>query len=456
MAQYDYDLYIIGGGSGGVRAGRFAANFGARVALAECGDLGGTCVNLGCIPKKMFSYAAHYHEEFDDARAYGWTSGPATFDWATLRANKDREIARLNGVYERLLAGSKVDLHRARAVIADAHTVEAGGRRHTARHILVATGGRAVKPDVPGADLAMTSDQAFHLPALPRRAVVVGGGYIAVEFASIFNGLGVATTLSYRGPRLLKEFDADIGPFLAAQMQAKGVDIRFGSQIARIAAGTGTGDEALAVTYADGTTASAGAVLYATGRVPLTAAMGLEEAGVELAPGGAIVVDAAFRTRAPSIHAIGDCIDRVQLTPVALAEGMVVADRLFNTGRRALDYDAIPTAVFAHPNVGTVGLSEQAARAAGHKLDLYRSTFTALRHTLTGRAEKVLMKLVVDQVTDRVLGVHMVGPDAGEIVQGFAVALRCGATKAQFDATLGIHPTLAEEFVTMREPAARD
>ncbi|MEO8134555.1 MAG: glutathione-disulfide reductase [Betaproteobacteria bacterium] len=449
MATYDFDLYIIGGGSGGVRAGRFASGFGARVALAEDRLLGGTCVNLGCIPKKLFSYAAHYHEDFEDAAGYGWNATSTTFDWPTLLANKDRVIARLNGIYERILTGANVEIHRDRAVLSDPHAIEVGGRRVTAKHILVATGGTPVRPIVPGAGHAITSDEAFHLPRLPRRAIVVGGGYIAVEFASIFQGLGVATTLAYRGERLLKDFDGDIGPFLAEQMKAKGLDIQFLTQIAHI---DRNADGTLAVRMAHGSVQETDAVLYATGRLPHTSALGLEEAGVALQVNGAIPVDEHFQTRVPSIHAIGDCIDRVQLTPVALAEGMAVADRLFNTGTRELSYDGVPTAVFSHPNVGVVGLSEEAARAAGHDLTIYRTTFTALRHTLTGRNERVLMKLVVDKPSDRVLGVHMVGPDAGEVIQGFAVALKCGATKRQFDSTLGIHPTIAEEFVTLREP----
>ncbi len=450
MSTYDFDLYIIGGGSGGVRAGRFAAGFGARVGLAEDKLLGGTCVNLGCIPKKLFSYAAHFHEDFEDAAGYGWTVGAPAFDWPTLLAHKDRTVARLNGIYEQLLVNSNVAIHHARAVVADAHTVEVGGKSYTAEHILVATGGIPVRPFIPGADFAITSDEAFHLPQLPQRAIVVGGGYIAVEFASIFRGLGVQTSLVYRGERLLKDFDADIGPFLAAQMQAKGLDIQFMTQIARIDQATGG---ALAVTLAHGPVVETDAVLYATGRLPHTARIGLEEAGVELAATGAIVVDDQFETRVPSIHAIGDCINRIQLTPVALAEGMMVADRLFNTGTREVSYENVPTAVFSHPNIGVVGLTEAAARAGGFDVVIYRSTFTALKHTLTGRGERVLMKLVVDRASDRVLGVHMVGPDAGEVIQGFAVALNCGATKRQFDSTIGIHPTVAEEFVTMRDPA---
>jgi glutathione reductase (NADPH) len=446
---YDYDLFTIGAGSGGVRASRFAASFGARVAIAEERYLGGTCVNVGCIPKKLFAYAAHFRDDFEEAQSYGWRGAAPAFDWPTLLANKDREIARLNGVYERLLKGSGVELFSARATVVDAHTVEVDGRRVTAAHILIATGGWPVTPDIPGAELAFTSNEAFHLAALPERVVVVGGGYIAVEFASIFNGLGVETTLIYRGSQLLKAFDADLGAFLADQMVAKGVRILLKQDIAAIRR-----DRALAITLSDGTALISDAVMLATGRAPNTQGLGLENAGVRLNSSGAVEVDANFQTSVASIHAIGDVINRIQLTPVALAEGMLVAARLFNNGGRSISYDNIPTAIFSNPNVATVGLSETEARKRGLTVAIFKSTFTPLKHTLTGRPEKMLMKIVVDKTTDRVLGVHMVGAEAGEIVQGFAVALNCGATKRQLDATIGIHPTVAEEFVTMREAVA--
>jgi glutathione reductase (NADPH) len=446
MSQYDYDLFTIGAGSGGVRACRWAAGLGARVAVAEERYLGGTCVNVGCIPKKLFAYAAHFHEDFGDAVGYGWRPGAAGFDWRALVANKDREIARLNGIYERLLKGSGVEIFRARATVVDPHTVEVAGKRMTAGHILIATGGWPVKPDIPGVELAFTSNEAFHLPELPRRVVVVGGGYIAVEFASIFNGLGVDTTLVYRGERLLRVFDADLGRFLGEQMALKGVRIIYGRNVAKI-----DGAAVLRSTLTDGATLESEGVMFATGRSPNTRGLGLERAGVELAAGGAAIVDEYFCTSVASIHAIGDAVDRMQLTPVALAEGMVVAERLFGKGARKISYDNVATAIFSHPTVGTVGLSEAHARERGLDIAIYRSTFTPLKHTLTGRGEKVLMKLVVERGSDRVLGVHMVGADAGEIIQGFAVALECGATKRQFDATIGIHPTSAEEFVTMRQ-----
>jgi len=449
MTQYDYDLFTIGAGSAGVRASRLAGRLGARVAVAEERYLGGTCVNAGCIPKKLLSYAAHYGEDFAQAAGYGWRVAAPAFDWPTLIANKDREIERLNGVYARLLVEAGVTLLRGRATLVDAHTVEMDGRAISARYILVATGGWPVVPPIPGSEFAISSNEAFHLEQLPRRVLVVGGGYIAVEFASIFNGLGADTTLVYRGQRLLKEFDVDLGGFLAGQMQHKGVRVLFHSSIERIArAGSGG---ALRATLAEGSVLEADCVMHATGRAPNTRSLGLGNAGVALTPDGAVAVDAKFQSSVPSIYAVGDVIDRVLLTPVALAEGMVVAENLFGSGGRSLDYGGIPTAIFSNPNVGSVGLSEMQARARGGEIDVYRTTFGPLRHQLTASGERVLMKLVVDRRSERVLGVHMVGPDAGEIIQGFAVALRCGATKHQFDATVGIHPTVAEEFVTMRE-----
>jgi glutathione reductase (NADPH) len=370
-----------------------------------------------------------------------------------LVANKDREIQRLNAVYAKLLTGAGVALLDGRATLVDAHTVELAGRRISARYILIATGGWPVVPPVPGAEHAISSNEAFHLGQLPRSVLVVGGGYIAVEFASIFHGLGVDTTLVYRGERLIKEFDADLGDFLAGQMEHKGMHLMFRSNIARIERSAPGKSYALQVTLADGSLLAADCVMYATGRAPNTRGLGLENAGVGLATNGAVIVDAEFRSSVPSIYAVGDVIDRVLLTPVALAEGMIVAERLFGASGRDMDYENIPTAVFSNPNVGTVGLSEAKARERHGDIDVYRTTFGSLRHQLTGSGEKTLMKLVVDKKTERVLGVHMVGPDAGEIIQGFAVALKCGATKRQFDATIGVHPTIAEEFVTLREPA---
>ncbi len=448
MPRYDYDLITIGGGSGGVRASRLSAGFGARVALVEESRLGGTCVNVGCIPKKLLSYAAHYADDFADAAGFGWNVAPRDFDWARLIANKDREISRLNGVYAKLLNDAGVTVIEARGSLVDAHTVQAGERTLTAQHVLVATGGWPVVPRIPGAELAITSNEAFHLERLPARAVVVGGGYIAMEFASIFNGLGVKTALVYRGRQLLRGFDLDLGRVLAEEMAQKGVEILLDSNIERIE----RKGAAFTVQFASGETRETDLVLYATGRAPNTRDLGLDAAGVALAANGSIKVDEFFRSNVPSICAIGDVIDRIQLTPVAIAEGTALANTLFNNSPRRMDYANVPTAVFSHPNVATVGLSENQAREQHGEVEVYVAHFRPLKGTLSGSAERVFMKLVVDRKTDRVLGVHMVGADAGEVIQGFAVALKCGATKAQFDATVGIHPTGAEEFVTMRTP----
>ena len=450
MPAEEFDLFIVGAGSAGVRAARMAAQRGARVAVAEDAPLGGTCVNLGCIPKKLYSFAAHYAEAFEEAHGFGWSAVTPTLDWALLKANRAREITRLNGVYATLLANAGVTVLRGRARLAGTNAVEVAGTRHLARHIAIATGGWPVVPPVPGAELAITSNEIFDLPVFPKHLVVVGGGYIACEFASIFRGLGAQVTQIYRGEQLLRGFDDDVRHFLAAEMRKKGVDLRTNADVAGIA----RMGERLQVTLRDGATLLADSVLYATVRAPNTAGLGLAEQGVALAANGAVVVDAHYATNVPGIHALGDVIDRVHLTPVALAEAMALVDHLFGDGRRSVDYELIPTAVFTHPSVGTIGLGEEAARARFGKLRIYRSEFKALRHTLSGSGERTLMKLVVDDASDRVVGLHMVGSDAGETVQGFAVAMKAGATKAQFDATIGIHPTAAEEFVTMREPVA--
>ena len=452
MASLEFDLFVIGAGSGGVRAARLAAQAGARVAVAEAAALGGTCVNLGCIPKKLYSYAAHFAEDFEQSLGYGWALHRPSFDWDTLKARRAAEITRLNGVYRALLVDAGVTiLHgRARLVQADADsaTVEIGGQRHRTRHVLVATGSVSQRPPVEGHEWTVGSDQMFDLPEFPRRLAIIGGGYIACEFASIFNGLGAEVTLLYRGHQLLRGFDDDVRFFLGDEMGKKGVDLRFRAEVHRIARQR----DVLGLTLRDGSSVEADAVLAATGRVPNTAGLGLAEAGVELAPDGAVVVDEQFATRVPSVHAVGDVIARHALTPVALAEAMVLVDRLFGAGTRTLDYDGIPTAVFTHPPVATVGLSEAEARARHGDVRVFRSEFRPLKHTLSGSTERTMMKLVVDAASDRVVGLHMVGADAAEIVQGFAVALKAGATKAQFDATVGIHPSAAEEFVTMRSP----
>lgn len=449
MSDYDVDLFVIGAGSGGVRCARMAAAAGAKVAIAEERYLGGTCVNVGCVPKKLFVLAAHYHEDFADAAGFGWDPGEVQFEWARLRTNKDREITRLNGVYRTLLESRGVRIIESRARLVDPHTVEVGGECISARHVLVATGAWPYVPDFPGREHVVTSNEMFHLEHLPARAVVVGGGYIAVEFAGILNGLGVETTLAYRGDSLLRHFDADLGAALATELPRKGVSLRLGAEVQSIEKRSVGG---LRVLYADGSVQDTELVLYATGRRPYSHGIGLEECGVELRPDGSIVVDDYYRSRVPSIHAIGDVIGGPELTPLALAQGMALVSTLFKAEPRTVPLENIPTAVFSQPSIGTVGLSEADARAKHGDIRVYSSGFRALKNTLSGNPERTLMKLVVDADTDRVLGAHMIGPDAGEIIQGLAVALQAGATKAMFDATLGIHPTAAEEFVTMREP----
>ncbi|MBC3917623.1 glutathione-disulfide reductase [Undibacterium sp. CY18W] len=446
MHTYDYDLFTIGGGSGGVRASRFAAQYGARVALAEAGPLGGTCVNVGCIPKKLMSYAAHYHADFEEAAGFGWSLTGQRFDWPTLIANKDKEIARLNGIYSQLLTNAKVHIIAGHAQILDAHTVVVNGQSYRAHHILIATGGHPVRPELPGSELGITSDEFFHLPALPRHAVVQGGGYIAVELASILNGLGCKVTLVQRGAQILRTMDSDLGHFLINEMRKKGIEIALDTKILSI---TASGDSKR-VALSDGRTLDSDCVLFATGRQPNVKGLGLEHAGVQVRENGAIIVNEHFATSVDNIYAIGDVIDRVALTPVALAEGMIVAANLFQHGRKLMSYENIPTAVFSHPNVATLGLTEAKAREKHPHVKIFKSEFKALKHTMSGSTERCLMKMIVDADTDRVLGMHMVGADAGEIIQGFAVAMQCGVTKAQVDATIGVHPTIAEEFVTMR------
>ena len=430
-----------------MRASRVSASYGAKVAIAESHLFGGTCVNVGCIPKKLFSYAAHWREEFEVAQAYGWSSSEPRFEWATLLANKDKEIARLNAVYERVLTNVGVEIIRGRATVIDPHTVEINGRRHSAKHILIATGSWPVIPPIEGHEHAITSNEAFHLERLPASALVVGGGYIALEFASIFQGLGVKTTLSYRGQRLLRGFDADLGERIAQELTHKGLKIHFGGEPSKIIKHPHT----LEVCYTDGPHQTTDLVLFATGRKPNTAKLGLERAGVKLAADAAVIVDQYSRSSVESIHAIGDVTNRINLTPVATAEAMWLAKTLFGGEPTPVDHDNVPTAVFANPNLATVGLSELQARERYDAVDIYKTYFRPLKLTLTEKKERVFMKLVVERASQRVVGAHMIGPDAGEIIQGMAIAVKLGATKAQFDATLGIHPTVAEEFVTMRE-----
>lgn len=446
MSAFDYDFFVIGAGSGGVRASRIAASLGARVGVAEERYFGGTCVNVGCVPKKLFSYAAHFADDFEDSRGFGWEPGEARFDWPSLIKNKDTEIKRLNGIYKSILDKAGVTVHECRARLLDGHSVDLGDRTVTAETILLAVGGWPWVPDIPGQEHVITSNEVFHLDHLPESIMIQGGGYIAVEFASIFSRLGCETTLIYRGDRLLRGFDADIRQFITAQFQHD-VNLILNDDIKEIS----KHDNGLGVLLDSGNEVTVSTVMAATGRTPLTADLGLENVGVELADNGAVRVDNSFRTREPSIYAVGDVIDRMALTPVALAEGEFVARSLFSKDKhRGMDYNNVATAVFCHPNIATVGLTEEQALEAGYSLAIYESTSKPLKHTLSGRDERALIKLVVDQKTDRVLGVHIIAQDAGELVQGFAVALNCGATKADFDRTIGIHPTLAEEVVTMR------
>jgi glutathione reductase (NADPH) len=452
MTDFDYDLFVIGAGSGGVRAARMAAGFGARVAVAEDRYMGGTCVNVGCVPKKLYVYASEFGKAFGDARGFGWDSGKVPFDWATLRDNKKTEIARLNAIYRNLLSGVEADLIDGRAGVVDPHTVAVNGQHYRAEKILIATGGWPYIPEFPGNELAITSNEIFDLDAFPERLVVVGGGYIAVEFAGIFNGLGSQVTQLYRGPLFLRGFDSDIRAHAAQEIAKTGVDLRFEINVDSISRESG----GLQVNLTDGSSLEADVVLYATGRKAHLQGLGLEHTGVRLSEFGTIEVDDHYRTAEPSIYALGDVTGGMELTPVALAEGMAFARRQFGAMDQQVDYDFIPTAVFCQPNIGTVGFTEDEARARFGHIRLFKSTFRPMKHTISGRDEKTFMKLIVDKASDRVVGVHMMGPDAGEIMQGIAIALRAGATKALFDSTIGIHPTAAEEFVTMREPWTED
>ncbi len=446
-----FDLIVIGAGSGGVRAARVAADLGARVAIIEQGPLGGTCVNLGCIPKKLFVYGAHFADEFEDAAGFGWQVPERSFDWPVLRDNTAKEISRLNGIYQSLLEGAGVEICLGTARLLDRKRVVVGTRELVGERILIATGSRAYLPDWPGREHVITSDDAFSLPHLPQRALVVGGGYIAVEFAGILARLGVETTLLYRGPLFLRGFDDGVRAFVVRELARDGLRLYFEDTPRRIdKAGKG-----LRVETEGGKVLDTDLVLAATGRLPNTNGLGLENAGVELGGHGEIVVGQDFASSsARNIYAIGDVINRVQLTPVAIAEGAWLANRLFGGAPPAApDYARIATAVFCQPPIGTIGMTEREAREAyGDAVEVYESEFRPLKYTLTKNAERTFMKLVVRTSDDRVVGVHMAGADAGEIIQGFAVALTAGATKAQFDATMAVHPTSAEEFVTMRAP----
>ena len=449
MSGFDYDLFVIGAGSGGVRAGRIAARHGARVAVAEEYRVGGTCVIRGCVPKKLFVYASKFAEEFEDAVGFGWTSEKVSFDWTTLVANKDKEIDRLNKAYIRNLEAAGAELILERATVENANTVRlASGRRVTARYILVATGATPFVPrHLPGSEFAITSNEAFDLERLPSRIVIVGGGYIAVEFAGIFSGLGVETVLVYRGEQILRGFDDEIRHHLAGEMKKKGIEIRTRADVAAIER-SGTG---VRVSLNDGAQFGAGHIMFATGRIPNVAGLGLEQVGVEMTPHMAIKVNAYSQSNVPSIYAVGDVTNRVNLTPVAIREGHAFADTVFGGKDVKVDHSLVPTAVFSQPEIGTVGITEEQARQGFAKVDIYKTSFRPMKHTLSGRDERTLMKLVVDGETDRVLGCHICGPDAGEMAQLLGIAVRMGAKKADFDATLAVHPTAAEELVTMRE-----
>ncbi len=449
MATKTYDYFVIGAGSGGVRSARIAASHGAKVGIAEKSDFGGTCVNLGCVPKKIMAYGADMSMAFEDAGGYGWKAAKPTFAWKTLIKNKDKEINRLNGIYENMLKNAGVDVFKGHAKFLDANTVEINGQKIKAKNFLIAVGGKPRTLDsIVGAEHAITSDDAFHLKSQPKKVVILGGGYIAVEFAHIFHGLGSAVDLLYRGDLFLRGFDEDIRQHLADEMGKSSVNLRFNDNIARI--------EKKGAAYVVHTLAGAkikcDLVFSAIGRDPVTDTIGLDKAGVKVGKGGYIPVDKDFRTNVKHIHAVGDISSSHQLTPVALAEGHALADRLFSKKKRTVSYTNIATAVFSQPPIATIGLSEEQARKEGYKVDVFKSTFRPMKHILPNRDEKTLMKLIVDKKTDRVIGCHMIGLDAPEMMQGFAVAMNAGATKADFDMTIGIHPTSAEEFVTMREP----
>ena len=452
MANYDFDLFVIGVGSGGVRAARMCAQYGARVATAEDRYMGGTCVNVGCVPKKLFVYASHYSEEYQQAEGFGWGTVAPEFNWSKLLDNKNTEIARLNGIYKGLLDNAGVTHYDGRAKIVDDHHIVIGETVISTDKILIATGSWPLVPEFPGSEYVITSNEAFFLKDLPDHCLVVGGGYIAVEFAGIFHGLGVDTSLSYRGDLFLRNFDIDVRKTIHEELTKKQIDLRLESNVVSIAA---LDNERYLVTFREGGQLETDLILYATGREPAVRDIGIENVAVELRDNGSIVVDENFRTSVPNIFALGDVIGGMQLTPVAIEEAMCFASTQFLNKKKIMDYDNIATAVFCQPNVGTVGLTEDQATKAGYQIDVYRSIFRPMKHTLSGSDEKFMMKLVVDRASDRVLGVHMVGAEAGEIVQGIAIAMKIGVTKDQFDATVGIHPTTAEEFVTMRETVSR-
>ena len=446
--MYDFDLFVIGAGSGGVAGSRRAASHGARVAICEEWTVGGTCVNRGCIPKKLYVYASHFRDDAEDAAGYGWSVAEPSFDWSRLVAAKSQELLRLQGVYDRLLAESGVRSIAGRGVLESAHEVRVGDARYTTETLVIATGARPYLPDIPGIEHAISSDDAFDLAELPRRIAIVGGGYIAAEFAGIFHGLGVETIQLYRGELFLRGFDDDVRSALAVEMRRRGIDLRFNSNVVAIEK---RGDR-LRATTTDGERLEVDQVMFATGRLPNSRGLGLEPVGVKVDEKGAISVDAWSRSTVPNIYAIGDVTDRVNLTPVAIREGRALAETLYAENPTQPDHEKVPSAVFSQPPIGTVGLTESQARERYAEVDIYRTHFKPLKLTLTPRQEQVMLKLVVDRASDRVVGCHMLGADAAEVIQGVAIAIRCDATKAQFDATVGIHPTSAEELVTLRDP----
>ncbi|MEJ0070606.1 MAG: glutathione-disulfide reductase [Pseudomonadota bacterium] len=444
---YDFDLLTIGAGSGGVAGTRRAGAYGARTAIIESLRVGGTCVLRGCVPKKLLVYGASFAEAFEDAAGFGWEVGPRKLDWAKLIGIKDRELDRLHGIYMKLLENAKVRVIDGRGELVDAHTVAVGDQRFTAERIMIATGGWPTLPDIPGKEFGITSNEALDLKQLPKRILIVGCGYIGLEFAGIFAGAGVEVDVTARTDRVLRGFDGELRTHLQGELEKRGIRFHIKSWPTAIAR---SGD-GYRVTLNHGAELITDLVLFATGRAPNTKGIGLERVGIETTPNGAIKVDAWQRTNVSNIYAVGDVTDRLNLTPVAIAEARGIAETLFNDNPMTMDHANIATAVFSNPPVGTVGMTEEQAEAALGKVDVYTTRFKPMKHTLSGRDERIFMKLVVDPATDRVLGCHMIGPDAPEIVQGLAIALKCGATKKQFDATVGIHPSSAEEFVTLRD-----
>ncbi len=446
---FDFDLFVIGAGSGGVRAARMAASYGAKVAVAEEYRYGGTCVVRGCVPKKLLVYAARFEGAFADAKGFGWTVGDIDFDWRKLIAAKDQEVTRLSNIYQNNLIGSGVTTFDERAVVTGPQEVHLTRQDKiiTAEKILVAVGGEAYKPDLPGFEFGITSNEAFDLAELPKSITVIGGGYIAVEFASIFNGLGVETCLAYRGPQVLRGFDMDVREGLTDALRGRGIDVRLCVSPTEVV----KQDDGYQVKLDDGSTIETGLVMFATGRMPHTVGLGLETAGVETGPNGRVVVDVFSKTSTESVYAVGDVTDRVNLTPIAIREGAAFAETIYNNNPTAVDHKLIPTAVFSEPEIGTIGLSEDDALEAYGAIDVYKSHFNPMKNAISGRAEKTLMKLIVETSSQKVVGCHILGPDAGEIIQALGVAIVMGATKADFDNTVALHPSAAEELVTMRE-----